>query len=76
MPKLTEIDWKRLRENKVAFWIMPDNLFKKLMKVLEVYRKSTEGNPGSDSVNPGEFDEIDELMFWLAHVEPPIQPIP
>ncbi len=65
MPKLTQQDWKKLKdEYKVAFSTMPADLFNKLLD--KVYT----------SANPGELDDIDALMIYLARTEPPIQPEP
>jgi len=70
MAKLTKQDWEKLKADKVAFSTMPQKLFKALLD--KVY--GPKGNPGSDSANPGDFDDTDELMIYLARSEPPIQP--
>lgn len=69
MPKLTRQDWEKLRnEYRVAFSRMHPDLFKLFLD--KVY-----GNPGSDSANPGDLDDIDAMMIYLARGEPPIQPV-
>ncbi|MCW4043341.1 MAG: hypothetical protein NWE90_06425 [Candidatus Bathyarchaeota archaeon] len=65
MPKLTKNDWERLREEfNVAFSGMNPHLFALLLD------KIYSGNPE----DPDEIDDIDALMIYLAHAEPPIPP--
>ena len=64
MPKLTRDDWGRLREFNVAFSGMSPRLFALLLE------KIYSGNPE----DPDKIDEIDALMIYLAHAEPPIPP--
>lgn len=68
MPKLTRQDWQMLRDNyQVAFLRMDPRLFNLLLD--KVY-----GPESTSKSNPGELDDTDALMIYLAHVEPDIQP--
>jgi len=70
MPKLTRGDWEKLKfDHKVTFRCMDENLFNLLLD--KIFAKS---NPGSNLENPGDIDDIDALMVYLAHAEPPIPP--
>jgi hypothetical protein len=65
MPKLTRNDWERFREEfHVAFSGMNPHLFSLLLDI--IYSGNVE--------DPDEIDEIDALMIYLAHAEPPIPP--
>lgn len=65
MPKLTRNDWERLREEfKVAFVGMKPELFTLLLDI--IYDR--------DLKDPDIIDNIDALMIYLAHAEPPIPP--
>ena len=64
MPKLDEEDWRKFKKDEVAFATMPKKLFDLLLK--KVYAPT----------NPGQDENIDELMIYLARSEPRIQPTP
>jgi hypothetical protein len=68
MPKLTRQDWQMLRDNyQVAFLRMDPRLFNLLLD--KVY-----GSESTSKNNPGELDDTDALMIFLARGEPDIQP--
>jgi hypothetical protein len=56
----------------VAFAGMPKDLFDLLLA--KVYGPETEGNPGNSPSNPGHVDDVDAMMVYLSHAEPPIPP--
>ena len=67
MPKLTRQDWELLRDQyHVAFSGMHEDLF--ILLLDKVYGQNSPKN------NPGELDNADALMIYLAHAEPPISP--
>ena len=75
MPVLKRQDWVKLREEYgVAFTGMRQDLFELLLN--KVYGPEGEGNPGNPTSNPGEADEVDALLMYCAHAEPPIPPPP
>ena len=75
MPKLSEQDWRDLRDqHKAAFTGMAEDLFTVLLD--KVYGPKREGNPGNDPGTTGELDEVDALMICLARSEPGIPPEP
>lgn len=74
MPLLKRQDWVKLRDYRVAFTGMSQDLFELLLN--KVYGPTTKGNPANPTSNPGEADEIDALMMYCAHAEPPIPPPP
>jgi len=65
MPKLTRNDWERLREEfHVAFSGMNSHLFSLLLDIIY----------SANAKDPDVIDDIDALMIYLAHAEPPIPP--
>ncbi len=64
MPKLTREDWGLLRNKyHVAFITLNERLFELLLDRIYAGAK-----------DPDQVDDIDALMVYLAHAEPPIPP--
>ena len=62
-PKLSKEDWWELKERGVAFRSMDNTLFEKFLNAIYSIELERSKNP----------TDIDALMIYLAHAEPPIQ---